>query len=206
MDAKTEIAIKILSLPVVAGAGKIVHSKIILPMFRNWKEKKAKAEADAARQLETFERVSQIYKQLHPNGGGSMADKLNALTVDVNNIKESLIKMDAKQKFALNIQNVAYMYADSNGEINYVSPATVKLLNRSESELAGKGWISCVENTDAVRVHSEWRKCIEEKRTFDEYINFKEGKLVHCMAFHSHNRETGKYLGSYATFEIDGTN
>lgn len=165
--------------------------KWFIPM---WRKRKLRQEEQAKRENSHNQKLDQILSnQTHVN------DRLDKLTNEVVDIKDSVAKQAERQKMQLNHMNIAFYDSNENGDIVYVSPAMVRMVNHSESELMGKGWLSCISSEFTEMVIEEWNQCLTDKRAFDVRFSFKKmakGQLVHCLAFHMHNKSDKRYLGA----------
>lgn len=149
------------------------------------------------------DQLEQIKKQLYPDGGASAIDLLMQVIGKVDNIEIRLDNSVERQKFMLNAANVPFWQSGDKGEYIYISPAMCAMIKRSESELIGFGWVSCITEDDADWVREQWNETIHDKRVFDATWNYNtsgNGKLrVHALAYHTYNKKTGAYMGSYGT-------
>ena len=149
--------------------------------------------------------VKQVKDKVFPNGGTSIFDGITRLEKNVAEINSKIDSLEDTQKISLNMQKVAFWVSEKDGLFDYVSPALCRLLKRTESELLGNNWISCLLKADVDRVGDAWEAAIQEKRTFDEIFAFIDGNesnniiRVHGLAFHKIDKTNGTYLGSYGT-------
>ena len=149
--------------------------------------------------------VKQVKDKVFPNGGSSIFDGITRLEKNVAEINSKIDSLEDTQKISLNMQKVAFWISEKDGLFDYVSPALCRLLKRTESELLGNNWISCLIKTDVDRIGDAWEAAIQEKRTFDEIFAFIDGNepsdtiRVHGLAFHKIDKTNSNYLGSYGT-------
>ena len=183
-------------LDIIKGIAVIVGSlgtylKLLKPM---WLKRKARQQEQTERENSHNQKLDLIlFNQADAN------NRLDKLTEEVGDIKDSVAKQAERQKMQLNHMNIAFYDSDQNGDIVYVSPAMVRMVNHSESELMGKGWLSCIVPEDSEKVIEEWHLCLTDKRAFDVRFAFKKmpkGQKVHCLTFHMHNKSDKRYLGA----------
>lgn len=207
MDLKTISLIAGIGSTVVPGIF-WVYNKKIKPAIKRKKEKKERMQIELEQLLKMREQIEFMYKQFHNNGGHTVMDKLDKLNKGQEEFEMRMDSYEDRQKFLLNMQNIAFFLCDEKGEWTYVSPALCRMVKRSESELNGNGWLSCLSkrqhNQD--RVDAEWASSIEDKRTFDEVFYFQGGNneliMVNGLAFHSNSKKKNTYTGSYGTLTL----
>lgn len=183
-------------------------SKILWPM---WKKRKKRLEDEANRKQNQTRMIEKIYYQLHPNGGGSLADSVNDMTkqiselrTDVTGIKKRIGKMAAKQEIMQSMQNIPVCITDEQGNWDNFSPALIALLGIKEDYFRDRGWLAFVGKTrDGKDVATVYFRAVEDKRGFDEFVEFKlnTGEVVktHMLALPMFDQysKTKDYLGLY---------
>ena len=195
---------KVVAPPLVA----FIASKIFWPM---WKKRKERLKQEADRKQNQTRMIEKIYYQLHPNGGGSLADSVNAmnnqiseLRTDVTGIKKRIGKMAAKQEIMQSMQNIPVCITDEQGNWDNFSPALIALLGIKEDYFRDRGWLAFVSKTrDGKDVATVYFRAVEDKRGFDEFVEFKlnTGEVVktHMLALPMFDQysKTKEYLGLY---------
>jgi PAS domain-containing protein len=144
-------------------AFRYIYTKYFKPFCLNRKKNKRLIIEQAQIISEMPEKVALILKQLYPNGGGSVIDKLDDMKKQIGTIELKLDNFEDQQKFILNMQGVAFWLSGDIGECVYVSPSTCKLLQRSESELLRFEWVSCLCKNDIKRISEECYASIRVK-------------------------------------------
>lgn len=112
--------------------------------------------------------VSEITKQVRPNGGGSLADaitrneaKLNGL---IHNVRVLGEKVDANDLFA-------YFECDVNGRNIDVSETYCRWLNCSEGELLGMDFLNFIPEGEQPGVIAHWDACRASGRVYQHRHN-----------------------------------
>ena len=183
--------------------------KVVKPYMRRKKLKKEQRIAFEARILQMPDMVDAIYKQLFPNGGGSLFDMINNLKLSFMTLQEQLNDMEIEQKIRLGIQKVSFGKSNPAGEVVYVSPVLCKIFDREPRDLLRYGWKSFIVKSDFDRIEEAWESHIEESRLFDQDFTIidSENKHVdiHFTAYPILDKFDGRYKGSYITVLKNGT-
>lgn len=192
--------------------------KWIVPALKRRKKKreenekltsaKLKADADFKEKINMiFDQVNKINGQLSADSGKTVFDKVDQLLIGQRRVEQKLNEYQDRQKFQLNMQNVAFCTADQKGFFDYVSPAMCKMVGRTESEMIKLSWLSWIERNQKSEILKAWRQSIADGRAFDETIPFVDDneKIIYVAAigFHSYDKLDNTYVSSYVTFEID---
>ena len=190
----------------------VFYKKVLKPWFANRKRENAIAAQQRAEMIHglsqlrgVIETVNIIKKQVMPNGGGSITDSLKRIEKKFDEVDAKFDSIEENNRIFYNMQGISFWISDANGETTYVSPNLCKMIERSESELLGNQWISCLIKNDEHRISSEWKRSIAEQRPFDEVYKFKgqdEDILVHGLAFHKKSKN-GEYKGTIGTLSIN---
>lgn len=99
-----------------------------------------------------WRKVSHIYNELTPNGGGSIKDAIN--------------RIEALQMASLQLTGKAYWLSDPDGKCTYASTRLAVLMGSHPNQIMDWGWISFIasEYRDAVR--EEWISAVSDRREF----------------------------------------
>lgn len=160
-----------------------VFIKVIKPAMKEAKAKKRKL----------YDMVTKIHHEINYNNGSSIKDA-------ITRIESRIGRLEDNQRIVMNVQNVAFWESDADGLVTYVSPALCKLVGRSESEIMGNNWVSCIEDK---WVFDEWQKSVENNIPFDEEYNYRkpDGSLVKVWGLAFHKVDHGKLIGSLGKLE-----
>lgn len=160
--------------------------QVIKPAMKEARDKKKKL----------YDMVAKIHHEINFNNGGSIKDA-------VFRIESRIARLEDNQRIVMNVQNVAFWESDENGFVTYASPALCKLVGRSESEIMGNNWVSCIEPTEKESVFEAWRFSVENNTPFDEEYNYRkeDGKLIKVWGLAFHKIDNGKLIGSLGKLE-----
>lgn len=119
--------------------------------------------------------VSDVSKQLKPNGGTSIFDVIktaNAMSTKnneaINDLRDHVSRIRAYQwTFAEALTDKPIFEANENGDCVRVNIAYAKLAERNSPELMGNGWENFVHYEDRARVFEEWMEAVRRKRVFE---------------------------------------
>lgn len=171
------------------GIGTFTWKQIIRPVLR---ENKAKRE-------EMYALVRATHKDIN-NG---LKANVIGLTHSVRRIENRIDEIESNRRADMNLQGVAFWESDSNGMVTYVSPSLCKLVGRSEQEIMGANWISCIEEQDKERVFKAWKFSVETRTPFDEYYRYhlEDSGNIYVWGLAFHKIVNGELVGSHGKLE-----
>lgn len=131
--------------------------------------------------------VSNISKQLQPNGGTSIFDVVkaaNAMSMKnneaINDLRDHISRIRAYQwTFAEALTDKPIFEASEDGGFVRVNNAFSKLAERNSPELMGSGWENFVHFEDRQRVFEEWTEAVRRRRPFESgyKVQSRSGKV-----------------------------
>jgi PAS domain S-box-containing protein len=150
------------------------------------------------------EKIEKIFKEITPNHGTSIKDKINSLDKRMNTIDENLKrnnqlteKMFSRQRWILDQTTGAVFESDEEGRCIWANSFYLKLIQRSLDSVVGHGWKNAIAPEDRERVIENWETCIKEGRDAEDTFTIicEDGKRVKvfCLA---HKTENNGYIGS----------
>lgn len=174
------------AITLFGGAAGWSYNQFIKPAIRETKEKKKKL----------YDMVSKIHHEMNFNNGGSIKDVVNRIEARIKNLENN-------QRVVMNVQNIAFWESNENGFVTYVSPALCKLVGRSESEILGNNWVSCIDPVEKESVFDAWKFSIENNTPFDQEYTYKKesGELVRVWGLAFHRVINNKLVGSLGKLE-----
>lgn len=102
--------------------------------------------------------LAEIKRELQPNGGHSLSDKIQRLS-DRSAMTEqrmrAMLQSDAAERA---------FEANAAGEWVWVNRPLIALTGRTSEELLGNGWINAVDPADRTVVVEEWRHACKDRR------------------------------------------
>lgn len=167
--------------------------KVFIPLY-TWG---GKFKGHIKQMTELPAKVDKIVKEVSPNSGTSMKDV-------VNRIEFRQILQEQKAHAYVSHSPVAFYETDLEGNCTWANKAYLRLLERSEDEIVGKGWISAIHQEDKADVITVWESAIADKReySFDYRMVSSSGKVIplHGEAFPLRD-PAGKVLGYVGTIQ-----
>lgn len=103
--------------------------------------------------------IEYISKQIKPNGGSSILDKLQR-------IERRQIISDYRYSIILNNIDMAMYETDHTGSCMWVSEEWIKYTGLQLEHAKGNGWINAVYHEDRDKVFEEWKDSLDQKREF----------------------------------------
>jgi len=165
---------------------------------------------------ELAKRMDEMQKQLRPDGGSSLMDKVDIVSGNVretrSDLKELRLYVEAlaeKQKHALHLNDGCLLEFNTNGMCNFVNRAFVRLTGRMESELIGTGWLSCLHTDDRRMVLEMWEEAVTSSSSYEATVRFipvgterrhLRGTL-HCAPVYVTGQGVTAWLGSFVVIE-----
>lgn len=111
--------------------------------------------------------IEYIQKELKPNGGGSIFDKITTMN---GNINFMIIRGDAMIK----LSHSAIYECDGKGNCINVNAKYSNLTGLTLDEAYGVGWLNAIADDDRERVMQQWKQAVENSREFHSIYNIKD--------------------------------
>jgi PAS domain S-box-containing protein len=143
------------------------------------------------------DQVDKIFKEIIPNGGGSIKDKVNFMSKEIITNTKMTEQIFHRQRWMMDHRAEAIFEAQLSGEYFWVNKPYCKLVGRDSSHLLGHNWKNTILEEDRERVVSNWEASVKDERNFeDEYrIIMPDGKIIKVVC--SANPVCGHgYIGS----------
>lgn len=144
-----------------------------------------------------------IYKEVTPNGGGSIKDYIKSIKDKTEKIEEKLILLSNLEKTFREDAPTAIFECRKDGFNTYVNRTYCKWMGASREDLLGFGWRNYLSSF-SVRTDydDEWKEAFNEGREVKFTITFKNkrsGKRfycdVHAYPIKGISGEVEQYLG-----------
>lgn len=150
--------------------------------------------------------VAMVVKEMRPNGGSSLTDKVNATLVQLGGIHDRQVVVSAYLTMLLDESPSLFWRSDINGRQVWASKALVDASGRPASELLGMGWVNVIHGADQARVRGHWNACIAEERIFEADCRFAtpHGRFFRGRLVAKPFTFDGRVVGWLGTATIDG--
>lgn len=130
--------------------------------------------------------------EFKPNCGKSLRDQTNRIERAVERVAE-------KQRVFTELAALGgVLHMDDDGHVSWANSAALEMLDASEHEVVGEGWLSSVAPLERDFVRAEWRACVRQARRFQLRLNLcREGDQVqlHEMLGFPERDQAGNLLG-----------
>ena len=111
--------------------------------------------------------IDAIGAQLRPNGGDSLVDNVNKISLTLASIGEVAAEIAAEQRIAFDSSANGMFDADDDGHVYRVNSTVRHWLGRDNSELLGDGWLYRVHPDEAAVVTIPWKIAVRNRQSFD---------------------------------------
>ncbi len=162
-----------------------------------------------------FEDVKSIKKQVLPNGGTSLPDKVDKLVQAQAVQSEHLNKMSLRgavveaivKSASWDTSTIPQFITDTEGDVVDVNRAFIDLTSRGMDLMGNGGGINVVVSEDRTRVDVAWKQAVAEQRDFEDVFRIKTPTgfaSVSCRAIANFDRAaTDKpFIGHAGRFRV----
>lgn len=115
-----------------------------------------------------------VEKELRPNAGGSIKDKIDSLEKSVLFLKESslenrsiilstLKRLDERQHILLNDHECGVFETDAGGHCVWINKKYEEMTGKTLAQMHGSGWRSTIHEADLPRIIDLWEAALREK-------------------------------------------
>lgn len=142
-------------------------------------------------------KIDIIFKEVIPNGGGSIKDKINTLTDQMTINTQMTEKIFYRQRWILDNREEPIFESSEDGKCIWVNSYYTKLLKRDAGYFMEHGWKNSIHESDRERVIQNWNDCIKDGRMYEDTYKLVDGDgkiiTVECIAVKTHNNG---YIGN----------
>lgn len=110
--------------------------------------------------------LADIAKELKPNGGSSISDKVNAIWT-----RQGMTA--ARVGMLLDESDSLLWLSDVEGRQLWSSRALIEITERPAADLLGWGWVNVIHPDDRNRIRDVWVACLRDVRNFEEPCRFQ---------------------------------
>ncbi len=160
MDFNLDSTDKVISIGAASfGIVVFVLKKIIIPKF-----KKMKNHFTNIREM--MGKVSYIYTELTPNGGGSIKDKIDKIRLDMSEIYDLSVANGLKVHLLFAESKEALFEANLKGNVIWTNQAMQEMWGLSAGEMLGDSALSCVHPSDSAEIWNLWIDAVKTQRPY----------------------------------------
>lgn len=122
-----------------------------------------------------LESIVAIKKELQPNGGHSLSDK-------IERISDRSAMTEQRMRAMLQADTAERAFeANAGGEWVWVNRPLINLTGRTSEELLGNGWINMVDPADRAGVVEEWRQACKDRRECQMRFRIGSTKIARAV-------------------------
>lgn len=125
-----------------------------------------------------YRRLKKVYELLIPNGGSSIADK-------INRIEAELYISKTRQRLLWSTMDTGYYECNTQGECVFANNKLCEMFGLSQEQMHGNGWLRAIDERQRPEVHRRWHEAIQARIPYDEtydIINQETGDKKKCRA------------------------
>jgi len=177
---------------IVAGAGLL--AKLGSVFWKGFVKREIDIIAENRRKLDV------VFKELIPNHGSSIKDKINKLEQSVAHNNELTEKIFNRQRWLMERQDLPIFESDLNGRYVWVNEKYASLFGKSASHFLGHGWKNTIHPEDRERVEEGWAQSVKDGIDSEPiYRAIIKDRIVNIKAVIS--KTDDGYIGSLIVFD-----
>lgn len=133
--------------------------------------------------LELSKIQAEVYKQITPNGGSSVADKVGDILSQVGELQKQVTTIS--NQLAVEVSCRRFLFQRSpdaiyecarNGDCTWVNQALADLFGVSRTEALGRGWLKAVHIDDRLETWRLWQKSVELRVPYEATYRVEDGE------------------------------
>lgn len=131
----------------------------------------------------TTEKHSAILKELQPNGGGSMKDKVEAANTKLKNIDSMILHIKNLSLSQLDLVNYPIWKSDNEGENVFINESYKELFEVDFQNSRGYKWTSLIHEEDLDVYMKKWKDTLTYKKdtqTTARFVTQRTKKVLNC--------------------------
>lgn len=161
-------------------------------------KKKIKPFFNSTAEIELLnKKLDLICKELTPNGGSSLKDKINKIEAEIKkntSVTESIFN---RQRWIFNTNPIPVFEADKDGNFTWANNSYLTLTGFSIENVIKKGWINSLHEKDREDFLVSWYHAVKDSRNFERFALFvdSKGNPNRCRVVAT-RADDGGYIGS----------
>jgi hypothetical protein len=167
------------SLAIFSGLIGVISSGIIFL----WKKLLKPAIKFLDHQEEIKQSIKTIKNEVVTNGGSSIKDAINCLTITCESIEKSQKVLDQRSKASLHYHDRALFEVDKFGRMSWFNEKFELLAESSGDNNEGFDWVNIVDESEREDFVKETTSCIEMCRKIDIVTNSINNERIHFLGY-----------------------
>lgn len=155
----------------ISGAGGIMWWLYV------WAKPRVQAWAKRRKATSMRTMLKNIQAQLHPNGGSSLRDQVDALRTLGEQAVQLGYDNTASIKALADSINDGVAEVEPDGRWSWVNATLTRWLHVSEPKLLGFGWINSVVPAQRESLRERWKEAMDEERELHEAVSMVGSEL-----------------------------
>ena len=127
--------------------------------------------------------IKYIKSELSPNGGSSIKDVVNKLSITCDRIEVRQKLLDQRSKAALHYQTKPLFEIDRSGNFTWCNEAFRELAELNDGECQGSDWIAVIDEDERENFLKELQSCLKMCRKLDITTVSVNGSTIHFMGY-----------------------
>jgi hypothetical protein len=134
-------------------------------------------------QEEIKQSIKTIKSEVVTNGGSSIKDVVNCLTVTCENIEKTQKVLDQRSKASLHYHDRALFEVDKFGRMSWFNERFELLASNGDQPKEGFDWVNIVDEGEREDFVKETTSCIEMCRKIDIVTNSIDNEKIHFLGY-----------------------
>lgn len=148
-------------------------------------------------------KIDVIFKELIPNHGSSIKDKIDKLEISLNRNTIITEKILSQMKWVLEHQNFPIFECDDNGLWVWANEYLIRVFQKNIGYFLGKGWKNIIHPDDREKISLHWEQCIKDRIDCDVVFRTVIHDKTIKIKLITNKTETGEYIGSISVLGCD---
>lgn len=132
-----------------------------------------------------FEQLTYVHKEIKPNSGSSLYDKINKIQNEVAILRQDItIQHIITRQIRDDMANIPYCEFDVSGNLKFANKKFQALFKTHEDQLEELGWFSLLPEEARVSVFNRWSDSMKNGTPFQATLNGfgdDEGVLTYIL-------------------------
>lgn len=138
------------------------------------------------RMEDIHEMIQKIFKELTPNSGSSIKDKILKIESELDEQSKCIEKITRRQLWILDNESKLIFETDDKGKFLWVNKTFKDVASRELSFFVGHGWKNVIHDEDRERVIEKFVSCIKDGILYEDEFRIMDSEYkvynVKCVA------------------------
>ena len=121
---------------------------------------------------EAVEQLAYVYKEVKPNSGSSLYDKITRLSGDLKSARTDIfIQSHITKQIRDDMHDMLYCEFDERGDFVFANKHLEELTGISSSGMTSRGWLTFISESERALMFSKWEESLRTKIPFQATFN-----------------------------------